>query len=182
MTSKRSEQEACVIVLMPGARDAERSVQMLSEARILSRVCPRVSELSAEFSRGAGAVLLTEEIVWADQSGDIERALRMQEPWSMIPLLLISRDGGTESLQKTVLERYPGVTVLEKPVRPRALVGAVQSALRARANQLQVRELLRDRERQSAELAEQDEKLRAALDAVSKQAEQLRNSSTVSAR
>jgi signal transduction histidine kinase len=148
---------------------------MLSEARILSRVCPRVSELSVEFSRGAGAVLLTEEIVWADQSGEIGRALRTQEPWSMIPLLLISRDGGPESLQKTALERYPGVTVLEKPVRPRALVGAVRSALRARANQLQVRDLLRDRERQSAELAEQDEKLRAALDAVSKQAEQLRS-------
>ncbi len=59
-------------------------------------------------------------------------------------------------------------------MRPPALIGAVQSALRGRAKPVQVRDLLRERERQSAELAEQDEKLRAALHAVSKQAEQLR--------
>jgi len=169
-----SELEQCALVLMPGARDVERTSQILSEAGIASRSCDRLPELAGELARGAGAILLTEEVIWADTSGEIERALRAQEPWSMLPVLLLGHEGGHDSFRQTELGRYPGVTVLEKPVRARALLGAVKSALRARANQLQVRDLLRERERQSAELAQQDEKLRAALAAVSKHAEQLR--------
>ncbi len=169
-----STPDQCVLVLMPGVRDAERASQMLKEAGIASRPCSHPSELSRELSGGAGALLLTEEIVRSDEAGEIARALRAQEPWSLIPLLLLARDVGPASVKRTELEQYPGVTMLDKPVRARALIEAVQSALRARANQLQVRDLLRERERQSAELAEQDEKLRAALVTLSKQAEQLR--------
>lgn len=169
-----STPDQCVLVLMPGVRDAERASQMLKEAGIASRPCSHPSELSRELSGGAGALLLTEEIVRSDEAGEIARALRAQEPWSLIPLLLLARDVGAAGVKQSELEQYPGVTVLDKPVRARALIEAVQSALRARANQLQVRDLLRERERQSAELAEQDEKLRAALVTLSKQAEQLR--------
>ena len=168
------ELEQCVLVVMPGPRDLVRTQQILGDAGIATRPCARLSQLSAELSRGAAALLLTEEVVRADSGGDIERALGEQPPWSMIPLLVLGGDGGMDRVERMGLERYPAVTVLDKPVRTRALIGAAQSALRARANQLQVRDLLRERERQSAALEKQEEKLRAALEAVSKQAEQLR--------
>lgn len=175
MMPSSSEQEQCVLVLMPGARDAERSIQLLSDAHLKSRLCASVSELSQELSRGAGAILVSEEILWADQNAEIDRALQAQEPWSMIPVLLIAREDARGSVHRSALHRYPGITLLEKPVRAQTLIGAVQSALRGRANQFQVRDLLRERERQSLELAAQDEKLRAALDTLSRQAEQLRS-------
>jgi signal transduction histidine kinase/CheY-like chemotaxis protein len=167
--------ERRVLVLMPSVRDAERTVQMLNEAHVASLVCSDVAELCAQASRGAGALLLTQEVLSADASNELGQVLRAQEPWSMIPLLLIVREHLPDSVERTAVGHYPGITTLEKPVRARALIGAVQSALRGRANQYQVRDLLRDRERQSLELAAQDEKLRTALAVLSKQADQLRS-------
>lgn len=169
------QQEQCVLVLMPGVRDAERTVQLLGDAGVASRLCAGLAQLKGEFSRGAGAFLLTEEVLSADVNNEIDQVLRMQEPWSMIPLLLIVRENAPETVQRTALGRYPSVTLLEKPVRARSLVGAVQSALRGRANQYQVRDLLRERERQSIELAAQDKRLRHALSVLSTQADQLRS-------
>jgi signal transduction histidine kinase/CheY-like chemotaxis protein len=167
--------ERRVLVLMPSVRDAERTVQMLSEAHVPSRVCGDLAELRAQVSRGAGALLLTQETLLEDTNNELGQVLRAQEPWSMIPLLLIVREHAPDSVERAGVGHYPGVTILEKPVRARALIGAVQSALRGRANQYQVRDLLRERERQSLELAAQDEKLRAALAVLSKQADQLRS-------
>jgi signal transduction histidine kinase/ActR/RegA family two-component response regulator len=167
--------EQRVLVLMPSVRDAERTIQMLSEAHVASRTCADVAALRAEASRGAGALLLTQEVLSADTNDEIGQLLRAQEPWSMLPLLLIVWEHVPESVERTAVGHYPSMTVLEKPVRARTLIGAVQSALRGRANQYQVRDLLRERERQSRELAAQDEKLRSALAVLSKQADQLRS-------
>jgi signal transduction histidine kinase/ActR/RegA family two-component response regulator len=175
MTTTNAEQERSVLVLMPGVRDAERTGQMLREAGMASRLCAGVAALGDELSRGAGAIVLTDEILSADANNEIERVLRLQEPWSMIPLVLIVRENVPEAVQRIALGGYPSVTLLEKPVRTRTLVGAVQSALRGRANQYQVRDLLRERERQSQELAAQDAKLRAALSVLGNQTDQLRS-------
>ncbi len=88
-------------------------MEMLGEAGIASRACARVAELPSELARGAGAVVLTEEIVWADDGGHIERALRMQEPWSLIPMLLIAREA-RQTPSKDGSRALPGVTVLPK--------------------------------------------------------------------
>jgi signal transduction histidine kinase/ActR/RegA family two-component response regulator len=66
------------------------------------------------------------------------------------------------------------MTILERPVRTRALYGALHAALRGRRHQYQVRDALQERARQAVELAAQEEKLRAALAILRQQAEQLR--------
>lgn len=170
-----TDHEQRVLVLVPNTRDSERTVQILCDAGVASEPCLTTSQLCTELSGGAGAVLLTEECLSADTKGEIEQTLRAQEPWSSIPVILVARENAPESIHRSVMGGYPSVTILEKPVRARTLIGAVQSALRGRANQYQVRALLRERERQSQELAARDEKLRAALAALSQQAERLRS-------
>jgi two-component system, sensor histidine kinase len=174
MDSSNAYDEERILVLMPSERDVERTVQMLNEAYLVSFACSEIKELCAEFRTGAGALLVTEEILKADTSKEIEQALRSQPAWSTVPLVLVARERAAESLQGGPAGGYPSVTILERPVRARALISALQSGLRGRRNQYQVREALRALERQSLELAEQDERLRSALATLSDQTQQLR--------
>jgi signal transduction histidine kinase/ActR/RegA family two-component response regulator len=92
----------------------------------------------------------------------------------MIPVMVIAPETAVEALQNVALGGYPNVTILERPVRTRALYGALHSALRGRRHQYQVRDALEQQGRQAAALVAQEEKLRAALATMSQQAEQLR--------
>ncbi|HEX6276233.1 MAG TPA: ATP-binding protein [Polyangiaceae bacterium] len=170
-----SEQERRVLVLMPSSRDAERTVDLLGEAGMASVVTAGMRELCGEIRRGAGALLLTEEMLLADSGKELELTLGRQEPWSLVPVLLVARDNAFEKLQRIALGGYPAVTLVEQPVRARTLIGALDVALRGRSYQYQVRDALRERERQSLTLAAQDEKLRSALSTLSNQAAKLRS-------
>jgi two-component system, sensor histidine kinase len=163
-----------VLVAMPTERDAEVTSRLLWEAGFGNVVCNEASTLSAAIENGGGALLLTEEVLMMDEQRLIERALKRQPPWSVIPVMLIAPETAVEGLQNDALGGYPNVTILERPVRVRALYGALHSALRGRRHQYQVRDALEEQERQAAALAAQEEKLRAALATTSRQAEQLR--------
>jgi two-component system, sensor histidine kinase len=174
MAPTRAHRERTVLVAMPTERDAEVTAKLLHDAGFASVVCDGVTELCRELEAGGGAVLLTEEVLRADSNGELERVLRQQPAWSVIPILCVARETALESIQRGGLGGYPSVAIIERPVRARALYGALRSALGARQHQYQVRDALREQERQAVELASQDEKLRAALEVLSQQAEQLR--------
>ena len=166
--------EERVLVLMPSARDAERTVHLLTEAGLVASPCRSLDELTRELQQGAAALLLTDEIVHADTDKIIEIALRQQAGWSAVPVVLITRDGTSEHVQFRTLGGYGGVVLVERPARARLLVSALRSALRARHSQYKIRDAMTEHERQAKALAEQDEKLRAALAELAQQAEQLR--------
>jgi signal transduction histidine kinase/CheY-like chemotaxis protein len=152
-----------VLVLMPSERDSERTASLLGEAEVICAPCGSVAELCREQLRGAGALLITDEALAADQDRRLEHALRQQPRWSALPVLLLTRDGGSERAQHHALGSYNHVVVVERPVRKRSLVSAVRSALRARRSQYEIRDAIAERERQAQRLSAQDEKLRFAL-------------------
>ena len=157
--------EQRVLALMPSERDSERTLHLLTEASLACTACRDMSALCDELRRGAGALLLTDEMVVADIARQLEETLREQPTWSAIPILLLAREGTAERMQQSTLGAYNSVVVIERPVRTRSLVSAIRSALRARRNQYQIRDAIREHERQAAELSAQDEKLRFALSA-----------------
>lgn len=165
MNSRDKSLEERVLVLMPSERDAERTLHLLAEANVTCSACTGVPALCRELRAGAGAVLLTDEIVSTDTDRRFEEALRQQPAWSALPILLLVREGTGERIQQSALGAYNSVMVIERPVRTRSVVSAVHSALRARRNQYQIRDAIREHERQAAELTAQDEKLRFALSA-----------------
>ncbi|MEP7050464.1 MAG: hybrid sensor histidine kinase/response regulator [Pseudomonadota bacterium] len=177
MASLAPELEERVLVLMPSARDTERAVHLLTEAGLIAIPCGSVPELSQELRRGAAAVLLTDELLALDTEKNIESALREQPNWSALPALVIARDGTSEQAQFGKLGGYSGVILVERPARPRPLVGALRSALRARQSQYKIRDAMAERDRQAQELAAQDTKLRAALTELAAQTEQLQTAS-----
>jgi signal transduction histidine kinase/ActR/RegA family two-component response regulator len=174
MGTSQSEHEGRVLVAMPTERDAERTSRLLWDAGFGNVVCSDISALAAAIASGGGVLLLTEEVLTMDDAGVVESALEAQPPWSVIPVIVIAPETAVEALQNEALGGYPSVTILEQPVRARALYGALHSALRGRRHQYQVRDALQEQERQAAELAVQKEKLRDALVTLREQTEQLR--------
>lgn len=147
--------EARVLVLMPVDRDNDRTVDLLASAHIECVICSGLTGLHREIRRGAGAVLVSDEIVAADTSNVLERSLREQPAWSALPVIVLAREGTAERVHYDLLGGYSGIVVIERPVRTRSLVTAIRSALRARRNQYAVRDA-------QLELAQQAEQLRVA--------------------
>ncbi len=147
-----------VLVLMPSVRDAELTAALLTEARVETLVCGDITTLSRELLRGAGALLVTDEPILLDRSGQLADALHRQPAWSSVPLVVIVREGASELVQKAVPESLTTLTLVERPVRMRSFSSVVLSALRSRRHQYEIRDAIVARETE-------EQKLRFALDA-----------------
>jgi PAS domain S-box-containing protein len=142
-----------VLVLMPTARDGERTRRILAGAGLACTVCKDVKELCREIAAGAGLALLTEEMVVADRDGSIQSTLGKQPPWSDFPLVVLARQG-----QGTRLLESVNATLVERPVKFRSLMSVVRAALRSRRHQYAIRNHLLERKQ-----AEEDQARLAAI-------------------
>jgi signal transduction histidine kinase len=131
--------EERVLVLAPTPADAVVTRTLLAEAGLACHVCADLAALCGECGAGAGAVLLTEEVL-ADGGADrLVELLRRQPPWSDLPVLLLSGGGADSPVAAWALDLLGNVTVLERPVRVTTLVSALRAALRARRRQYELR-------------------------------------------
>jgi signal transduction histidine kinase len=139
-----SDHPARVLIFAPVGRDAALTHDLLRHANVPSVVCSAASDLCAEIAAGAAAIVLTEETLEFDDFGRIREALTSQPPWSDIAVLLFasaSQDAGSTRILGA-LEQLPNVTLLDRPVRVAVALSIVRAAVRARARQLEVRDLL----------------------------------------
>jgi len=83
-------------------------------------------------------------------------ALSPQEPWSDLPVLLLTRFRADSATVARALETLGNVTLLERPVRPATLVSALRAALKARERQYQVRLHIIEREKVEEALRDAD--------------------------
>jgi PAS domain S-box-containing protein len=150
---------------MPTSRDADRTALLLQEGQVPNTICKDLSELCRELRQGADAVLLTDEAIARDTTGQLPEALRDQPAWSAVPVLVLAREGWGQQGDRTALEAFKSLVIVERPVRSRTLLSVIRSALRDRRHQYQIRDAMLLRERQAEELRAQDERLRFALSA-----------------
>jgi signal transduction histidine kinase/ActR/RegA family two-component response regulator len=148
-----------VLILAPVGKDADVAVSVLRTARIVAKSCQSVSELSERLRAGGtsvGALLLTEEsLASATEYSSLTAWLEHQEPWSELPIVLLTHPGQPTRVtgsRSRLLSLRGAVTVLERPVRPAALVGALRVALQSREHQYQLRDLLESQRRAALEL------------------------------
>jgi two-component system, sensor histidine kinase len=139
--------ELRVLVLAPLGRDATLVQQALRRAGIDCRACPNFETLRLEMEEGAGAILVTEDVLGAEAVAELGELLSGQLPWSDLPLLIFSagreeRRGALEELKKRT-----SFTLIDRPTRKKTLISAVQTALLARRRQYQVRDLLGELEK-----------------------------------
>jgi signal transduction histidine kinase len=154
-----------LLVLLPTAKDAERTVAAMAEANISSFVCSDVVDLCREISRGAGAALLAEENILPDHAGNLQKALRSEPSWSSFPILVLAREGRQKICLPDDLALH--ATLVERPLRMVTLKSVVDTALRHRRRQYQLKAVLRDLEQAKEELesrvAQRTAKLRETI-------------------
>jgi signal transduction histidine kinase/ActR/RegA family two-component response regulator len=137
-----------VLIVAPIGRDAALMCAQLGAAGIACDACTDVHALCDELTRGAGALILTEEALGHDAAAELMTALGDQPPWSEIPLIVLT---GALSFEAKVhsfdgLLQRTNVTLVDRPVRIKSLISAAQSALRSRQRQYEVRDLMQQLE------------------------------------
>lgn len=151
--------ERRVLMVAPTARDAEVSHGLLASTGIAAETCASLDALFAEMERGAAAVVVPEEVVGMGTVHDrLSQMIERQPPWSDLPVLVLARPGARSAVTGEAIRTLGNVTVLERPVQVATFLSAVRTALRARDRQLQIRELLRERERAEQSLREADQR------------------------
>ena len=134
-----------ILVLAPIGRDAELIRSVLRDASIESVRCADGLELCHLLGEGAGGAVIAEEALDADLMNRLGRTLADQPPWSDMPVLILTGES-TADLPKprsfSKLGRRASVTLVDRPVRMKTLVTTVESLLRFRDRQYEIRDLL----------------------------------------
>jgi signal transduction histidine kinase len=139
-----------VLVLAPSGRDAQMVRERLLAAELHCELCADLDGLLTSMASPAGAALVAIESLLGGRAEAFLAALEAQEPWSDLPVLLLtesaSRTGTRAKVAGDIFARA-NVTLLERPLRVELLMSALRAAIRARRRQYQMRDLMRDLQR-----------------------------------
>src|SRR3954447_15727074 len=134
-----------VLIHAPYGRDGELLARVLGQGGIAAQVCSSVEEVTSQLTASVGAVLLSDEALGAGNIAQLSHALRKQESWSDLPVLVLTGAGEASAFTRyrlQLLTPLGNVTLLERPLRTETAISAVQTALRARRHQYRIRDLL----------------------------------------
>ncbi|MHB1334121.1 MAG: putative bifunctional diguanylate cyclase/phosphodiesterase [Sulfuriferula sp.] len=129
-----------LLVLASTWKDGEVACRVLRSAEIACAICKDIAGLMAELERGAGTLLLAEEIITERALQLLEDFLLRQPPWSDIPILILTHHGASSPVLSQWGQRVGKATLLERPVRTAALISIVRSSLRGRQRQYLMRQ------------------------------------------
>jgi signal transduction histidine kinase len=151
-----------VLVLAHFGRDKELLQSFLARNGFFAQVVDSLDQLLSEVRRGAATALVTQESLTGAVK-DLITQLEKQQPWSDFPLIVLT--GAKESSDALVrlaeLRTLGNVTLVERPIRSENLLSAIESAMRARLRQYQLRDFVR-RQAESEEALRRTEKLALA--------------------
>ena len=124
-----------LLLVAPTRRDAELTTGFLTNEGFTFQVCQNLEELCREVKAGAGAILLTEDLLARENGNRLAEALRDQPPWSDLPVILLSPLGADSPNAVWAMNALSNVTVLDQPVRVMTLISALRTAVNARRRQ-----------------------------------------------
>lgn len=137
-----------VLIFAPSGRDAALTMGVLDKVGLEARICAGAGDLCEAIDGGAGAVILAEEAVTPDALRRIAAVLEHQEPWSDLPIIVLTAKGAAGARQRALEAFCPlgNVSLVDRPVGVRTLQSTVQAAIRSRKRQYAARRVLADRE------------------------------------
>jgi len=156
---------APVLIFAPTGRDAPTAADLLRRAGIVARICAGHAALGAELDQAA-AVLLAEEGLVGQPLDALCDWVGRQPPWSDLPFVMLTSrrdDRRVRAWRAEQIRCLGNVALIERPVQPITLVSVVQTALRARRRQLEIRALLEARDAAAADLESQVHRRTAEL-------------------
>lgn len=152
-----------VLVLAQFGRDAELLQSFLQRHQFSGHVVSGPEEFFRELDSGAATAIMTEESLQLPIEQWSKR-LEMQQTWSDFPLIVLTSSGTSASVASarlSSLRLLGNVTLVERPIRSESLLSALETALRARLRQYEVRDFM-SRQANSEEALRRTEKLAVA--------------------
>ncbi|SFP59659.1 His Kinase A (phospho-acceptor) domain-containing protein [Bradyrhizobium sp. Ghvi] len=188
-------QDQRVLVFAPVGRDGPASVELFRSSNLESINCRDLAELVSEMGNGVGAVFVAEEALFGKDTEPLAQWIESQPPWSDLPFVVLTSHRELPAVvawRRSIVSLLRNVSLLERPVQPMTLTSAVQSALRARRRQYEIRALLAAREQTAQELeklvaertralAETNEQLRLEMEERARVEETLRQAQKIEA-
>lgn len=141
---ERTAAETRVLVWAAG-RDGALTVRFLGEAGFDALATGTCGECCRELVQGAGVLIVAEELLSDPESGSLRARLNDQPAWSDIPVIIIASQD-TRGRRHGTFAELSSVSVLHRPLSLDTLCSTVGVGLRARRRQLQVRDLLEQRD------------------------------------
>src|SRR6478752_7496747 len=133
----RTEQR--VLVVPPTTRDGEVTQALLSQVGLEAVICRDLLSACGELQAGAAALVLTSKAL-SDDVGKLVSYLEGQPSWSDLPIVLLMNGGHPNPSWEGMLPALGNVTLLERPAAARSVVSAIQTAVRGRQRQYQIRD------------------------------------------
>lgn len=134
-----------ILVLAPLGRDASLICRILWEHGYACHPISHLDEIRAVLPAGLGAAIVGEEALSPDGLAQLAVSLATQPSWADLPFVLLTssqRPVGAPPL----LSKLGNVTMLDRPIQVRTLVGAVAAVLRARSRQYASRREIEQRD------------------------------------
>jgi len=133
-----------VLVLAPSGDDAVLIAQVLEREGREVVILHDLAALAQESGAGVGIFLIaTEALNETDCCVSLRAILDDQEPWSELPVVLLGAgDPDEAALAAELLGDRAQLLILERPLGIRTLLSAIESALRSRRRQYEVKRLL----------------------------------------
>ncbi len=123
-------------------RDAEKVRSLAARLGMTCETCADLDQLAGEIRAGAGAAVIAQETFQRWSAKPLEDAIAEQPDWSDFPIVFVATRGGPALCRPHIIKvtaTLGNVVCLERPVRIATFTTTLQSALRARRRQYQVR-------------------------------------------
>jgi signal transduction histidine kinase len=134
-----------LLIMAPTHRDGDITCELLNGAGIETDQCKTLQALVQKLDEGAAAILIAEEHLSGALKMPLSAWLSRQQPWSDLPILILTRPGADSPESAEAWRTLGNVTLLERPTRVTTLLSATQTAIRARSRQYQIRGHLSER-------------------------------------
>jgi signal transduction histidine kinase/CheY-like chemotaxis protein len=159
-----------ILICAPLGTDASSVAERLISSGYDTKICADVAEVASQFDHRVGAVLITDEPLNGDV-GALADAVGAQPPWADTPFILLTSrhadEPPPEPARRRLLGMITNVIVLERPLGTRSLLSAIDTALRNRRRQFDLRdrieELRQSREALEIKVAERTAALEAEM-------------------
>lgn len=166
-----------VLIVAPFGQDAAAMANLLTEGGFGAEVCHAATDACGWMSTCVGALLLTEEALELPHISALLEHLKIQPPWSEVPVIILTRPGESHrvKLMDLIANAANSMTLLERPIRFATLCRSVEVALGSRRRQYQMRDLLQEEQRKQRELLQIQDGLEKAQSELKQQGATLEN-------
>jgi signal transduction histidine kinase len=150
-----------IIAVAPTGRDGQLICNLLARIGLETLEFPDCETACRAAENGVGVFLIADEVLTPASTATLADFISREPAWSDLPVIVLTTGGQVtvnSENQRRLRKPLGNLILVERPVRPETLISMVQSAIRARGRQYEVRDHLQ-LEKLAAEALRKSEKL-----------------------